>query len=117
MKHEPDALAAQPGALLVGQRSGIDAIDEVGAAGRLVEDAENVEQGRFAGAGGARDRKPVAVMQLQIDLDQRVHCGIGAELPADVMQFEHGRDALVLVFRHLAPFFSAPFSAVVSGLL
>ena len=68
LKHEADALASQPGPLAVGQLCRVDAVEQIGAAGRMVQAAEHVEQRRFSRARRPGDRKPFAAFERQ---DQR----------------------------------------------
>jgi hypothetical protein len=88
LEDEPDALAAQAGPLLVRELGRFDAVEQVAAAGRTIEAAEDVEKGRFPRAGRPGDRQPFATIHRQVDIDQRMHGGLGAVLPADLLELD-----------------------------
>ena len=54
LEHEADPVGAQRGALVVGQRADVDALEAVDAGGRAVEAAEHVHERRLARARGSR---------------------------------------------------------------
>ena len=89
LEHEPDALAPQTCPLLVGQCGGFHAVQSVEPAGRAIQAANDVQQRRFAGAGRPRDRQPLALLQREIDIDERVNRRLGAVLLADPAEFEN----------------------------
>src|SRR6202022_5087908 len=66
LKHEANFVATEPGALGVAHGSEFVAVDEDGAFGSLSHAADNVEQGRFAAAGGAHDRYGLAGLYFEI---------------------------------------------------
>src|SRR3954465_13499071 len=78
LKHESDALTAQSRALAVGEFAGIDAIEEVRAAGGLIEAADHVEECRLSRAGWTGDGKPFAPFEHQINIDKCVDSGLCA---------------------------------------
>ena len=78
LEHEPDALAPQTCALLVGQCGRFHAVQSVEAVGRAIQAADDVQQRRFAGAGRPRDRQPLAPLQREIDINERMNCRLSA---------------------------------------
>jgi hypothetical protein len=54
LEDEPDAAAANSRALAVGEAGGVETIDQVAAARRAVEAAQDVEERGFAGPRKAR---------------------------------------------------------------
>ena len=89
LEHEADALAPQTRPLLVGQGGGFHAIKSIEAAGRAIQAANDVQQRRLAGAGRSRDGQPLAPVQREVDIDQRVDRRFGAVLFADPAEFEN----------------------------
>src|SRR5207302_1764693 len=89
LKHEADPLAAEAGALFVRELGGLDSIQDIAAAGGTVEAADDVQQGRFAGAGRAGNRQPAAAIERQINIDQRVNRRLAAVLFANPFELEH----------------------------
>jgi membrane peptidoglycan carboxypeptidase len=75
LEDEPDLLGAQLGAPGLLHRSGVVAVEVVVAGRRSVEQAQQVEHGRLARAGGADDGDVLAVVDAQVDrfegLDRR----------------------------------------------
>ena len=72
LEHEPDALAPQACALLVGQRGGFHAVQSVEAVGRAIQAADDVQQRRLAGAGRPCDGQPLPPLQAR-DRHRRAH--------------------------------------------
>ena len=89
LKHEADPLAAEAGALFVRELGGLDSIQDIAAAGGTVEAADDVQQGRFPGAGRAGNRQPVAAIERQINIDQRVNRRLAPVLFADPFELEY----------------------------
>src|SRR5262249_31402329 len=61
------------GELVVRETAGLDAIERVAAARRLVEAADHVHQRRLAGAGRPHDRDELAGLDVEVDAAQGVH--------------------------------------------
>src|SRR3989442_15328069 len=55
----------------------------------LFRSADDVQQGRFPGAGRAGNRQPVAAIERQINIDQRVNRRLTAVLLANPFELEH----------------------------
>ena len=80
---EADGVAADGGAGGVGQAAGIAALDEDRAAVRAVEQAGDMQQGGFAGAGGGHQRDDFACPHRQVGAAQhRQFAGVAAIGPA-----------------------------------
>ena len=79
LEHKTNTLTAQAGTLVVGECRGVDAVNQVIAAGGAVQAADDVEQRGLASAGGAGDRQPVTAFQRQVNVYQRVDDWVGAE--------------------------------------
>ena len=86
LEHEADAPRSQRGALVLAQRRGVDAVDQVGARGGAVEAPEDVEQRGLAGPGRPYDRDPVAGVDVEVDAAQRLHGRVAAVGAADAAQ-------------------------------
>ena len=71
LEYEAEAFAADAGEVRLAQRRDIDALQEVMAAGRLVEAAENIHERRFARARRAHDGDELAGLDGQADAAQR----------------------------------------------
>lgn len=103
LEHEAECLAAQPGLLVAVQFGDVVAGEVVAAGAGPVEAAEDVHQGRLAGAGGADDGDELAGVDRQRYaleyLDFR--SAIAAVALADVAQFDQG-DGLRGVFHQLS---------------
>ena len=67
LEDEADHLVAEARQLRFGQGEGVAAADLHGAAARLVEGADNVQEGALARARGPRDRQRLARLQLEVD--------------------------------------------------
>jgi len=72
LKDEADALVAGEGQLPVPVAGCIFTIKEVAAFARVIEASEDVEQGGFAGAGGAHDGDEFTTLHGEIDIVKRV---------------------------------------------
>jgi len=79
----------ETGALFVRELGGLDSIQDIAAAGGTVEATDDVQQGRFPGAGRAGNRQPVAAIERQINIDQRVNRRLTAVLFANPFELEH----------------------------
>src|SRR5450756_644579 len=75
LEHETDAAPAQPRALRVVERAGLLSFDEQPSAGRLVQEADQIEQRRLARTGGADQCGKFALLQDEVDAvqDFRLH--------------------------------------------
>jgi len=73
LEDEADAGAAHLGALGVGERGEVRAVDGDGAGGRAGEAAEDVEEGRFARARGTDDRHKLARIDGKAYVTQRLN--------------------------------------------
>ena len=111
LKHEPDASAPQSGPLIVGQLRGIDAVEEIAAAGRMVQAADDVQQRRLSGTRRTGDRQPFATLQPEIDVDERVDGWLAAVSASDLVQLEHsGRRIELVEIHHNWVALPSPFS-------
>src|SRR4051812_5707811 len=91
LEHEPDQIGANVASSRFAQTSGRLAVEKVLAARWLVEEAEQVEQGGFAGPGRSHDRDVVATVDSQVALAYRRHrsgSGIGLD---DAGHVDHRR--------------------------
>ncbi len=91
LEDESDPAAAQRGPVPVVQRARVQAVQQVAALGRCVEQAEQVQQRRLARAGRPGHRDVVARLDHQVGRAQRRHrrrAGVGAGQAA---QFDHRR--------------------------
>ena len=73
LEDEADPPAAQRGPVPVAQRAGVQAVQQVAALGRRVEQAEQVQQRRLARAGRPGHRDVVARLDDQVGRAQRGH--------------------------------------------
>ena len=89
LKDKADALAPQAGALAIGQLGGIDAVEQVRAAGWMIQAADDVEQRRFSGTGWAGDRKPFAALEREINVDECMDGRFASICFADLVQLEY----------------------------
>ena len=90
LEDEADLAAAGGGQLVVVEAGDILAFEEIGAAVRGVEQADDVEQGRFARAGRPHDRQVLARLDGQRDLVHGPHLlAADGENTADLAQFDH----------------------------
>jgi hypothetical protein len=89
LEDKADGFAAETGEIRTAELGGIGAVDADGAGGGLVETAEEVQESGFAGAGGAHDGDPFALIGGEGDA---VEGGYGAGPIAveftDVRQFD-----------------------------
>jgi hypothetical protein len=85
LEDEADAPAAQSGALFIAEGRRVCAVKQVAAAGGAVEAADDIEQRRFARAGGAGDGQPLAWLQAQVDIYEGVNGRLAAKLPAHLI--------------------------------
>ena len=83
LEHEADAPAADVGQLRFGQMRHVAALKDVLAAGRPVEAADDVHQGRLARPGRSHDGDEFAAIDGNADPLQRMNLGI-AELEGSV---------------------------------
>ena len=67
LEHEPDLDVADGGEFAVGQRLHRLAVETVDAARGFVQQAEDIEQGGFAGTGRAHDADEFAAADFEID--------------------------------------------------
>src|SRR5690606_18733928 len=91
LENETEGAAAQAGQLVAIQLGNILAFEQVTAGGGLVQAAEQVHQGRLAGAGGAHDGDELAGMDIQGDVMQhgsrQLAVAVGA---ADAFEADQG---------------------------
>jgi hypothetical protein len=91
LKDEPDALAADFRQLIIAHAGDILIPQKVLAGGGAVEATEEIEHGRFAGAGGSHDGHQLAGADLQGDAAQGMHLelahGVGF---GDVLNIDDG---------------------------
>ena len=73
LKNEADVLVAPVGELRFVELGYVHALHETFAAGRSVHAGDDVEQGRFAGAGRPHERKKFARGDVQRDAVKRCH--------------------------------------------
>jgi len=83
LKHEPDCAAPQTGPLLVSQSRDIYAIEAVASRRLNIQQAQNVQQRRFARSGWAGNCQPLASLYDKIHSDEGVKRRIGAKSAAD----------------------------------
>ena len=87
---EAERAAAQQGAALVRQRAAFLAGDADGAGVGPLQEAGDMQQGRFAGARGTHQRDDLARRQRQVDAVEHVQFDPAlAEHPPHPGQFEH----------------------------
>ena len=79
LEDEADALAAEARAIRLVEPGDVDALEEVAAAGRPVEAAEDRHQRRLARARGAHDGDELARFDGEADAAQRVHLDVVAD--------------------------------------
>jgi len=90
LEHEADLLAAHSGLLHVAQRGDVATIQPVGARTRPVQQAYQIKQCRFAGAGRPHDRDIIARRDVQVDAAQRGDLLVAdRETAADLAKFDH----------------------------
>ena len=116
LEDEPDPAAAQRGPVPVAQPARVQAVQQVAARGRRVEQAEQVQQRGLARAGRPGHRHVVTRLDDQVGRAQRRHrrrAGVGAGQAA---QFDHRRTHLCLPLAfgpaHLPIPFTVPPSLV-----
>ena len=85
LEHEADAGAADVRLFDAGQRGDIAAFQAVGAGGRAVEQADQVQQRRLAGARRPHHGDVLAGVDAQVEFVQRVHFAVAEQ--------EHALDA------------------------
>ncbi len=73
LKDEADLAAAHQCQLFLGQRRDIDVLKVVASAGRAIEAAKDVHQGRFAGSRRSHDRDELAALDREADAVERAH--------------------------------------------
>ena len=97
LEDEADGVAAEPGKGCVVQGAGFVAFDEEAALGRAIQQADDVEQGAFAGAGRADEGDEFAAFQSEVDLMQHLHLHRGAEIVgfADIFHLQNRRDCRI----------------------
>ena len=71
LENEADFVGAVASQFAFAERAHVDAIDDGAPAGGPVEATQNVDQGRFAGAGGAHDGDPFASGDLKTHAIER----------------------------------------------
>ena len=76
LEYEAEALTTNAGKVRLPQRRDVDAFQQVMAAGRLVEAAENVHQRRFARAGRAHYGDELAGLDGKADAAERFNLDI-----------------------------------------
>ena len=91
LKDKANATTAHTGALPIGQRGDVDAIDQVPARTGLIQATDDVEQGGFARARWPGDGQPVAAMQFQVNVNQRIDRRVGTKTAAYLLQLQHHR--------------------------
>src|SRR5690606_30135651 len=93
LEHEAERLAPEPREAVGIERLDVAAGEQIRAARRPVETAEDVHQRRLSGAGLADDRDELARVDLQVDVAQRTHldAAVRDERAAEVAQL-HQRD-------------------------
>jgi hypothetical protein len=90
LEDEADVLFAQPRELPFGVRRYFLVEEAVGAARRVVEQADDVEQRRFAAAGWAHDGNELTGLDVQIYAVERGRLDLtGAEDLVEILEFEH----------------------------
>ncbi|MNN43437.1 hypothetical protein D3C81_1576730 [compost metagenome] len=93
LEHETEGLAAQPGQFVAVQLGNVLAGEAVAAGTWAIEAAEDIHQGRLAGAGGADDGDEFAGMHAQADAAQDFYPG-GVDTAVrftDVTELDQGR--------------------------
>ena len=91
LKHEANPPAAQPGAFVVAQCRRVDTVEEIVAAGRVIQAADDVEQGRFSSAGWSRNRQPFTRCQAEVNIPERVDSRFDPKLPAYLLKIKETR--------------------------
>ncbi len=98
LKDEADLSAAHPGALGVGELGEVHAVDQDGARSGVGETTEDMEEGRFAGSGGAHNSDELPRHDGEADVAQ---CGdfefAGAVGLAEVLGDNDGGDGCACV--------------------
>ena len=101
LEHETDLFAAHFGLLHIIQVGDVAAIQQISAGTRTIQQADQVEQGGFAGTGRPHDGDIIARSDVQVDVAQRGDLLIAdSEDAADLGQFDHGWQ-LRLIFRDI----------------
>ena len=73
LKDEANLSAAEDGQFLILEGEDFLAVHLDAAAGRAVQSAEHMQQGGFAGAGGANDGNKLPFLHREVDAVQRVN--------------------------------------------
>ena len=90
LEYETDLVATLDGARRAVERGDVGPVEQVAPPARAIEQADDVEQRRFAGAGRPHDRQVVAGGDPQVDVAQRVHRLLAdLEVAADPGELEH----------------------------
>jgi len=91
LEDEADLAVPDGGEFVAGEGRDVTAFDEVGARGRPVEAADDVHEGRLAGAGRAHDAEELTRADAQIDTPQGRHRKAGFPVEfADPRELEQG---------------------------
>ena len=95
LEHEAEPLAAHARAVRLAQARDVDAFEEIAAAARPVEAAEDRHQRRLAGARGAHDGDELAGLDRQADVAQRMHVDVADMVgPRDVLELDDRLSAM-----------------------
>ena len=73
LKHEANLTVADRRQLVVRKMRHIAAVEQIPAAGRLIQAAEDVHEGRLPRPRGSDDRHEFAAVNLERDATERVH--------------------------------------------
>src|SRR5258707_1312862 len=76
LEDEADLLAAQPRALIAREAADVAAVEEIGAARRPIEAADQVHEGALAGAGRAHHRHELALADGERDAAQSAYLDV-----------------------------------------
>ena len=93
LEHEPDAQGADLGKLIVGKLRHVEAFEQIATGGGRIQAAQDVHEGRFAGARGAGDRHELTGHHGERDVvqDVRQPC-IAFEDAVDMAYINDGAD-------------------------
>src|SRR5690606_123664 len=90
LEHESDLAVAHVRQLDLAQLRGVASVEQVAAAGRRVQAADDVHQRGLAGTGGADQRHVLVAGDVEVDAGQRQHFLVAHLVaPDDVAQRDH----------------------------
>ena len=97
LKHETDLPVSDVGQFIGPKSRDIDAVQPIMAAGRLIQTAQHVHQGRFPRSRRAHDRHKLALLDRQIQPAKRLHLHIAEAIDFPQILAVNQRDNLPVV--------------------